>query len=798
MHGRHSRWSVPIGRLSASISKDLFPTLFLGGIVLLLFTPYLGRPQGLIWPRSGLGSDAVHAYWVDYLILARAVADGHLPLWDGLVVVGHPVSGELGALWLYPFAFVYLVFPPTFAFALLNALHVFLAGVFTYFLIRALFRVTRVSATFGALVFMLMPHQIAHLAGGHLVNICGAAWMPAVLLGAWGAVRARRLWPAALGGGALALQLLTHPQVPIGTFYLLIGMLGWYCWRALARAGWRGAEFLDAVRRSVVVGSIVGGVAAVVAAARWLPIMELFPWTVRIEFDLSVPFWYQLPPAMLLSLLVPTAFQFPEWTIYVGIVPLFLALVALMGERRRVASFLWIAVVVILILTLGDATPIYGLARWLVPGLGYFRTRTRLWFLGGFVIALLGGLGVDTLCSREAWRRANRNRRWLNLVGVAYLLGGAMGVAGLGILTRQLPVEATVAVGAGTLSLAVLYSWRRRPTACRLQQISLLVVLLLDLLPLDAGFMMGIDPRETFLKPDPVVDFVGSQSGDYRVYSPHHNLSYALSAECGIESIDGYLGLQLAHAVEIVKIASGCRLQGYAGGVPPCLSGEIDPQAYLTAEPDPAILGLLNVRYVVADFPLDVPDLEPVLVDGETTVYENRQFLPRAFLVEDVRTVPTRADAFEQLPTVDVAHTVLIESDVMPTALSGGPVDGGVIIESRRAGRMTLTVQSSREALLLYSEAWAPGWHATVDGGPVQVVRVDGALLGVVVPAGSSQVIFNYYPLGWQVGWPISLVAIVALAGWAGLNCVRRRRLWIVKVGGSEDSVCGRRSPSIH
>jgi len=520
---------------------------------------------------------------------------------------------------------------------------------------------------------------------------------------------------------------------------------------------------------------VIGGVAIAVGAVWFLPTLELLPWIATIEFEKSVPFWYQIPPAMLLSLFAPTEFQFPEWTIYVGTVPLFLVLIALVGKRRKEAIFLWGAIILALIVMLGDATPLYAAVRWLIPGLGYFRTRTRLWAFGGLVVALLAGLGADALVSPKTWACANRNRRWLNLAGAAYLTVGAIAVLGLGLITHRLPVEVVRAVGAGMLSLGILWLWSRRPAKPLKYQAALLVILLLDLFPLAADFMMAIDPRETFLKPDAIVEFLDSKSEDYRIYSIHHNLSYALLAERGIESIDGFLNLQLAHAVEIIKVASGCRLSGYAGGVPPCISGEIDLEAYRSAVPDPALLGLLNVRYVVADLPLDVPGLDPVLIEGEVTLYENRQFLPRAFLAERVEEVPRDVDVFERLAAIDVAHVALVEPGALSAPLPDGSVKGDVTIDSRRPGRMALSVHSDREALLLYSQTWAPGWQATINGGLARVMRVNGALLGVVVPAGDSHVIFDYSPLGWRIGWRISLVSIVILAIWCGTGCACMR-----------------------
>jgi hypothetical protein len=763
-----------IWRGLALLGPGAGPVLLMATVTVALFAPYLVHPDWLIWPRSGLGADIVHLAWPDLATFSDALGKGNLTLWNDSTALGHPAVGNLGTLWLYPFTFLFLILPPAWAFTWMAVLHIFLAGLFTYWLAHALFPVSRLAATVSALTFMLMPKLIAHLAGGHVGMIYGLAWMPAVLLGARVSIQSRRLWPAALGGIAFALQLPGHPQIPVATIYIVVGMLGWHCWQALAHSGWRSRELRNAIKQAVAVGLVIGCVAATLGAIWWMPTAELLPWTTKIEFDTSVPFWYQIPPGMLLSLFAPTDFQFPEWTIYVGIVPLFLALIALMGERRRTAVFLWTAVGLSLMLALGDATLVYPLARWMVPGLGFFRTTTRLWLLGAFVVALLAGLGVDALGSRATWARIERNRRWLKLAGVACVLGGAIAVPGLGLITRKMPAGPLWSWSLGILLLVLLwFGWRRWP-ASTICQAALLGLLLLDLFPVATGFMMGIEPRQTFLKPDPVIEFVAAQGGDYRVYSPHRNLSYALAAERGIESIDGIINLQLARSVEIIKVASGCRLEGYAGGIPPCLTGEIDTQAYRTATPDPAVLGLLNVRYVIADFPLDVPGLTLVFTSSQVTVFENSRLLPRAFLVGQVATVQPGESVFEELTRADLAHTALIGPEAK-LGLTDGPLEGEARIESRSAGHIRLTTRSNREALLVYSQAWAPGWRATVDGRPTPVARVDGALIGLVIPAGAGHITLDYVPFGWQVSWPISLLAVVALAAWGSANWLGRR-----------------------
>ena len=48
--------------------------------------------------------------------------------------------------------------------------------------------------------------------------------------------------------------------------------------------------------------------------------------------------------------------------------------------------------------------------------------------------------------------------------------------------------------------------------------------------------------------------------------------------------------------------------------------------------------------------------------------------------------------------------------------------------------------------ILVLSEAWFPGWVATVDDAPAEILRADYVLRGVALAAGSHRVRFEYRP----------------------------------------------------
>ena len=68
-------------------------------------------------------------------------------------------------------------------------------------------------------------------------------------------------------------------------------------------------------------------------------------------------------------------------------------------------------------------------------------------------------------------------------------------------------------------------------------------------------------------------------------------------------------------------------------------------------------------------------------------------------------------------------------------------------------------------SLVVLADTYYPGWKATVDGEDTEIVRTQHLLRGVVVPAGTHTVEFRYVPWSWRVGWIVSLLTAMALAG---------------------------------
>jgi membrane protein YfhO len=90
---------------------------------------------------------------------------------------------------------------------------------------------------------------------------------------------------------------------------------------------------------------------------------------------------------------------------------------------------------------------------------------------------------------------------------------------------------------------------------------------------------------------------------------------------------------------------------------------------------------------------------------------------------------------------------------------------GEVIERSGSPGRMLLDVPGEGDRLLATSLPQPEGWRAAAGGRPLDTVTVDGAFLGVHIPAGVSRVELRFRPPGFMAGLGIGLLALAATIG---------------------------------
>ncbi|MCL4257181.1 MAG: YfhO family protein [Anaerolineales bacterium] len=692
----------------------------------VLLAPVWLTGQALYWGTPSM--QFVPWWWQAWQTLLA----GELPLWNPLLGMGAPLAANYQSALFYPPHWLYFVLAalgglPLMAWgqALLAAAHLALAGAGMLRLLRALGADER-GQLVGALAFSLSGYLVAR---AHFLSInASLAWLPWTLLAVYrlaqAPVRRNVLRLAAL----LALQWLAgHAQMAWYSLLLAAAWLLFWSWPSAHR--WR-----------AVAGFIVAGAAALaLSAVQLLPTAEYLLQSSRagqVEPELAMT--YSLWPWRLLTLLAPGLFGSPaagnfsgygnfwEDAIFVGVLPLLLAVLALKNTQpRKLAWFLLGVIVVSLVLALGRNTPVF---PWLfahVPTFEMFQGPTRFSLWAVMALSLLAGLGV------QHWGRPQgRSLYWSRLAvagAVAVILGGVVGILLRSGSRFDIPASypsAMLWLGLTLLAVSVfnLRGWQL-PERVGTWVLALFVAAEL----LVAGWGLNQGAPLALYAEKPVHAEMLLQLDGGRLYMP---------AEDERELKFGHLfRFDTFYSADPMEMRTSLLPNvGVLEGLPS--ANNFDP--------------LLPARYVQWIEALEAADARTrtdMLALMNVSVLQHVEQGGQVRF-ETVAALP-RAQLYGCQPRVDLA-----------TELPGCPlIDDGARLTHSGANHVSVSVDVSQGGWLLLADTYYPGWGAEVDGEPVEITPAYGAFRAVEIPAGAHEVEFRYRPLAFSLGLVSSLLA---------------------------------------
>lgn len=723
------------------------PLLLLALLALLFLNPILWPPPG-----TATGGADVRALFVPWLTFAReALRSGRLPLWDPFHFAGYPFLSNPQVAFFYPPTWLAWLLPVRLALSLQLAFHLWLMGAGTWLFLRRA-GATQMGALLGALTFAFSGFSGARIFAGHLGLLATIAWLPWLLLALlWAASRRQRL-AGVVAGIPFGLAILAGHTASL--IYLAIA------WGALALyLFWQEREAV--VLRQLLL-AVVGGLA--LSAVQLLPLVQFSLASTRaIAADFEFASNYSLPPAHLITMLVPEYFGepsragywsvpvFEELTFYAGILPLLLLPLAVRRPRRDTVLYLALMIVG-LWLAMGRYSPLYQLAfRWLPP-LQLARAPGRFALLFTFSAAALAGLTLSHWQRRPAPRLAAGVLRGAAGVGV---LSGVAALAATGALfAAQHPSDTSGRLwhqigGWGWLVLMLLLGaallWallRPQPTRrARFLAGAILLLVLADLWQLSFKFV-----RLEGTTPTPMWADAYALIGD----TEERVLPWGLAifeqngaGQAGLRSVFGYNALEPAATVAL------------AGSIP-------DPRS--------TAYDVLAVGYVVAEAPQEayLDGDRPLVLHGQmgnAWVYRRARALPPVRLVSRVEVIAENEAALARLhePEFDPGTTAIV-AEAPGCALAGADEPGTATLVSHEATRWEVETESDAPALLVVAESAYPGWRVTVDGQAATPLAAYTALRAVCVPAGRHVVVWEYVPAIFAAGGLVTAVTIIALA----------------------------------
>ncbi len=685
----------------------LHPFSFLLLAWLLFFWRYL---VGQVTFPAG---DFTYQFFVFRDIAYRALAAGHLPLWSDCFFAGYPFHADPQSQLFYPpiwisFGLLKLMgwgnFP-LFALTLETTFHYLLVSIFTFYFLRAEVRAKHSPAMSQPLSEsterMLRPYDWAALLGAITFTYGGyltgypplqtailetVTWLPLILL------LLRRLAELpitnnqftnnqlrliTLSSLALALAFFAgHPQ----TFLFAAYLAGAYFIRraAVNARPWR----WTLTRLAAIFGLLLG-----------LSLVQLLPQAQYLSLSTRASLTFEelsggFPPGIVKQFFLTD----PVWSpLYVGILPLALALTAVAADRKR-AVFFWLGVALVsLVLSLGGNTPLYRLAYYLLPGYRLFRGQERLALLVSFSLATLAAYGLAAIIA------------WFNRARPS--MGEGRGAKAASLFIVGLTVLNLYLTRTSTNLVAPFDPYPYNP--------------ILD--PIRA------DPEPFFRVQD-----------DARMQG-HFACGYGFKEWGGISAI---------------RPAAWAAFDEHARE---SLRWKLIGMKYLITWKNGALTR-------EEELPPAERVAEGSAPQGEAKVYRMFEIPRRAWLAGQFRVEADRDAIFNMLnqPDFDPFASAVLSSGSGEVTGGGEGGSGGVTVAEDRPGHLVLSVNSATGSLLVISEAYYPGWAASVNGQPAPVLEADAYLLAVPVPAGNSTVELNYRPITLLVGALISLLSLAA------------------------------------
>jgi uncharacterized membrane protein YfhO len=115
-------------------------------------------------------------------------------------------------------------------------------------------------------------------------------------------------------------------------------------------------------------------------------------------------------------------------------------------------------------------------------------------------------------------------------------------------------------------------------------------------------------------------------------------------------------------------------------------------------------------------------------------------------------------------PQFDPARLALVEEPLpQPIAITGGELDSTerAQVASRTTTHVSVDVETRADRILILSDAYYPGWRATINGQPTEIFPAYSVYRGILVPQGKHTVEFYYHPWTFTLG--LALTAATCL-----------------------------------
>ncbi len=804
----------------SSMKKDTLCILILLALVYILFFKII--TSDMIFADSG-DTAAAHSWGKAFELLKEQ--EQTPPHWIPYIFSGIPIAAAL----MFPHNPNYLeiITQSLFRLIFLNAemswmvLHYFLMGVFMYLLARQI-GFSHLPSLFAAITFMFNPYAIGLAQGGHGTKLMTLTFIPLIFMLTYALFQRINLLTIGLLAAALGTMFLNkHPQI---AFYGLL-VIGCYVLYEVVLTVRK--EPLPVIKK-ILLFFLALGIGFAIYSYEFLPTQEYSAYSIRgtgsggegtsgLSYDYATNWSFH--PFELMNYFIPSFFgfstpfywgwmPFTESTVYIGIVPILLGIIAIIYRRTKLTWFLLTISLIMFFISFGKHFGIlYNLFFDYFPYFNKFRVPVMILHLIPVTFGILATIGLTVLADMQSNTKTfnlDKLRKGLfitlGIIGTILLIGfigndpvysslsdvmfqrsedtqqlrqqyGAQAPQVLEQLKRMRfdllwkdYIKFSLISGA-SIGLIILYI--KRKMSFTTLTVGFLVVLIIDLVIINTKF---IDPKprslfEERFQPDATVKFFKTDTTLYRVFPLGQDLFQD--------------NTYMYHQVASIGGYSPAKLKIYQELLESSLYNGPDPQFPLNMN----VVNMLNTKYIVAKGRLPEDKFTMVYVDQAKSIvtFLNPDYHPRAWFVDTAIIIQSKTETFSYMnsPSWNPKVTAILEKSPAAEVTKSDSVN--VVITKHESGKIILNTYSSNSSLLVLSEVFYPaGWKAFIDGKETEIYKTNYVLRSIVLPAGNHNVEFRFQSSTYEIGLNITngawiVTAILIFIGLIQIPSVRQK-----------------------
>lgn len=750
---------------------SLYP--FPGDFVTGVYYPWLdykwGFPAGVPVKNPILADIPSYIYPMQVLA-ANLLKKGQLPLWNPHILGGLPLLANFQSAAFSPTLFLYFLFDDINAWSLQVFFQHVLVIAFTYLFIREI-GISKLASVFGSVFFAFCGYSLIWSQwNGHTLAV---SFIPLLLFFEYRWFRGGGV--ANLGGGAIAFLLQVVSGYPQSILYTGIVSLVLWIFVSKGRCFWK---------RSFAWGAFML-LGFGLSAFQLLPGIELFyhsQWTYETH-----PFeWAFLPWSKIITFIAPDYFgnhstgnywgpqDYTSNTGYVGIVVFVLATSSFFNKAfYKQRMYLFSFTILVLSLVLSFATPL-SIFLWKKGVFGMSAASAhRALVVSNFGFCLCASYAIDY------YRKNLHYLSWGFVSTFALLFGFVLGSIYLyyhfddfhfRIALRNLVLPFFI-----YFIFFVGYNLFRRHKSA--------VLILIFFLGVFELFRFGwkftsFSKRELIYPDTPVITFLKEQDKPFRMLAVD-TMPVNFQMAYGFETIGGYETMRPMFMSKLIAFINSENLKAS----PASRYGIIDNETS-------RILDLVNTKYFLVlkengEIPVKFMGnrFESVFEDRSTAILENKDSLPRAFMVYDWEVVED-GNVLTGLLQQDFRDKIYLDKKVYLN-LAKFSTRQSVSYLYYDYQRSILDVDTGSAGILFISDSYYPGWKAYVDGVETEIIRANYAFRAIPIEHGRHTVEFVYKPQSFFLGVWVSFLSagliIISLLTYKAIGMTDKLKLYFKK-----------------